>query len=81
MSPRSLVTVELKGDVARAAVGNLPVNATSNGVRQRLADAVAAVGDAHVSDLTERPAPVRLRQVASVLRENGYCSLQKPGSW
>ncbi|WP_170407198.1 3-hydroxyacyl-CoA dehydrogenase NAD-binding domain-containing protein [Ruegeria arenilitoris] len=51
MSRRSLVNVELKGDVAWVTVDNPPVNATSIGVRQGLVDAVAAVRGARVAVL------------------------------
>lgn len=51
MSHTSLVTVERKGDVAWVTVDNPPVNATSNGVRQGLADAVDAVKGARVAVL------------------------------
>ena len=51
MSHTSLVNVELKGNVAWVTVDNPPVNATSNGVRQGLADAVVAVKGARVAIL------------------------------
>ena len=51
MSHTSLVTVEFKGDVAWVTVDNPPVNATSIGVRQGLADAVTAVKGARVAVL------------------------------
>ncbi|KUJ81403.1 FAD-dependent oxidoreductase [Ruegeria profundi] len=51
MSHTSLVAVEFKGDVAWVTIDNPPVNATSIGVRQGLADAVAAVQGARVAVL------------------------------
>ncbi|MDX1742353.1 MAG: FAD-dependent oxidoreductase [Ruegeria sp.] len=51
MSHTSLVTVEFKGDVAWVTIDNPPVNATSIGVRQGLADAVTAVKGARVAVL------------------------------
>ncbi|WP_171176636.1 FAD-dependent oxidoreductase [Ruegeria sp. HKCCA4633] len=51
MLQSSLVSVELKGDVAWVTVNNPPVNATSTGVRQGLSDAVDAVQGARVAVL------------------------------
>ncbi|MEX0281701.1 MAG: FAD-dependent oxidoreductase [Arenibacterium sp.] len=51
MSQTSLVNVELKGDVAWVTIDNPPVNATSQAVRQGLADAVDAVKGARVAVL------------------------------
>ncbi|NOE35780.1 FAD-dependent oxidoreductase [Ruegeria sp. HKCCD7318] len=51
MLQSSLVSVELKGDVAWVTVNNPPVNATSTGVRQGLSDAVNAVQGARVAVL------------------------------
>ncbi|NOD34516.1 MULTISPECIES: FAD-dependent oxidoreductase [unclassified Ruegeria] len=51
MLQSSLVSVELKGDVAWVTVNNPLVNATSTGVRQGLSDAVDAVQGARVAVL------------------------------
>ncbi|WP_209507549.1 MULTISPECIES: FAD-dependent oxidoreductase [unclassified Ruegeria] len=51
MPQPSLVSVDFKGDVAWVTVDNPPVNATSTGVRQGLADAVDAVQKARVAVL------------------------------
>ncbi|WP_050604470.1 FAD-dependent oxidoreductase [Ruegeria sp. 6PALISEP08] len=51
MLQSSLVSVEIKGDVAWVTVNNPPVNATSTAVRQGLSDAVDAVQGTRVAVL------------------------------